>query len=55
MRGIATSFLATALLVARLHAQDSTLQNSGPFFTSNFGLPVSSDNESLTVGPGELR
>ena len=54
MKGLAASLLVTALLAARLQAQDSTLQNSGPFFTSNFGLPLSSDNESLTIGPGEL-
>ena len=30
---------------------DNVLDNDGSYFTTNFGLPVSSDNASLTVGP----
>ncbi|CAL8471049.1 g10591 [Coccomyxa elongata] len=31
-------------------ASSSVLSNDGPFYTSNFGLPVFNNNESLTVG-----
>ncbi|BDA45347.1 Catalase isozyme C [Coccomyxa sp. Obi] len=31
-------------------ASSSVLSNNGPFYTSNFGLPVYNNNESLTVG-----
>lgn len=31
-------------------SQSSVLSNNGPFYTSNFGLPLDNNNESLTVG-----
>ncbi len=31
-------------------ASSSVLSNDSPFYTSNFGLPVFNNNESLTVG-----
>lgn len=49
--------VALACFAARLSyaaevegASSSVLSNNGPFYTSNFGLPVYNNNESLTVG-----